>query len=91
MKSKVFKIAHQIKSFFSSFSEALKAAWKIGKLFFGISVNITFAKDTGEVREAKAVAVASLGTIEKGYIRFVEMLETGNTQWRSFRIERLIV
>lgn len=83
-------IAHQIKSNFDSFADALRAAWKIAKLFFGKNVELTFAKNSGEVREAKAVALGSLETLTKGYFRFVEMLENENTQWRSCRLERMI-
>lgn len=90
MKSKVFKTAHQIKQYFTTWSEALKAAWAVVKLFFGRPINLTFAKSCGEVREAKAVKVYSLDTIKKGFIRFVEALESGETQFRSFRLERLI-
>lgn len=83
-------IAHTIKNLFKSFSDALKAAWIIIKLHLGKSIEITFAKDTGELRTARAIAIGSLSTIEKGYIRFVEMIEEERTQWRSFRVERLV-
>jgi hypothetical protein len=89
MNSKVFKIAHQIKCFFQNFSDALKAAWKIAKLHFGKTVQLTFAKSTGEVREAKAIAMSTTATLVDGYFRFVEQIE-GGTQWRSCRLERLI-
>lgn len=91
LPAKAMRLAHQIKDLFSSFSQALKAAWQIAKLAAGFSINITFAKDTGEVRNAHAIACGGLSTIEKGFVRFVEQLEEGRTQWRSFRIERLIV
>lgn len=82
--------AHQIKAHFETFGQALKAAWMLAKLFLGRAVDLTFAKSTGELREAEAVAVGSLSTIEKGFFRFVELLENGNTQWRSCRFERMI-
>lgn len=88
--SKALSIAHQIRNQFQTWSEAVTAAWKIAKLFLGRSVNLTFAKSTGEVREAKAVAVGGLNTLSKGFFRFVEMLADGTTQWRSCRLERMI-
>lgn len=91
MKKQVMTIAHQIKGLFNSFAEALKAAWIIVKLNMGFSVRIAFAKDTGEIREALAIATGSLSTIEKGYIRFVEQVSEGRTQWRSFKIGRIIL
>lgn len=90
MKSEVFKLAHQIKSFFRSFSEALRAAWMMVKAKAGRLVRFTFAKETGEVREADAIGGGSLDTCTKGFFRFVEKTAEGAEQWRSFRIERLI-
>lgn len=91
MKSQVMTLAHQIKASFDNFSQALKAAWRIIKLKMGIRTKITFVKKTGEIREAVAIALGSLSTIEKGYVKFVELLEGGNSQWRSFRIQTLLV
>lgn len=88
---RAMNIAHQIKQYFDKFGEALQAAWAIVKLFSGRKVELTFAKSTGEVREAKAIALGSLSTIEKGYFRFVELLEDETTQWRSCRFERMIL
>jgi len=89
MKSKVFALAHQIKESFTSWSDALKAAWRIVKMQLGYPTEISFAKSTGEIRTAKVVAIGSLSTIERGFIRFVEIVE-GISQWRSFRIEKMI-
>ena len=89
MKSKVFKLAHSIKHFFNSFANALKAAWRIVKMQAGIKTNISFAKEDGEVREAEVIAISSLSTLEKGFVRFVEIVD-GVSQWRSFRLERMI-
>jgi hypothetical protein len=89
MKSKVFKIAHQIKSQFENFSKALTAAWKIVKLSLGFAVQLMFAKECGEVREATAIAMSTTSTLEKGYFKFVEQIE-GGTQWRACRLERMI-
>ena len=78
-------IAHAIKSQFSTFKAALKAAWKI--ILSGL---VTFAKETGELRTAK---IETFTTIErtKGYARFVEIKDDGSTQFRSFRFERLVI
>lgn len=89
-RSKIFTLAHQIKRQFDTFSSALKAAWRIIKMKMGESISITFAKSTGELRTAQAVAVGSLSTIEKGFVRFVEQVSEDKTQWRSFRLERLV-
>ena len=90
-KRKLFNLAHFIKCNFGSFSQALKAAWKIIKLQLGKAVTITFAKSGGEVRDARAIACSSLETVfTKGFLRFVEQVP-GGTQWRSFRIERMII
>lgn len=89
LASKALTIAHQIKDQFTNWSEAVTAAWKLAKLFLGRAVTITFAKSSGEVREAKAVAIGSLKTLENGFFRFVEMVE-GGTQWRSCRLQRMI-
>ena len=90
MHSKVFTLAHQIKNLFVTFSDALKAAWRIIKIKMEIPVEIAFRKkDSDEVREAKAVGLGSLQTVEKGYLRFIEETEQG-TQWRAFRIANLI-
>lgn len=87
----VFQIAHIIKSVFQSFSEALKAAWKIAKMNFGRTVTIKFVKSNGEVRTATAKGTGNLETIKKGFVRFIELLSDGSTQYRSFRIEKLIL
>jgi len=90
-KSKVFKTAWQIlkAGHAVNFSESLKKAWKICKISFGIFTNINFVKDeTGELRNAQAVALGSMSTIESGFIRFVEIVN-GVSQWRSFKISNL--
>ena len=82
--TQAMNIAHAIKSQFTSFRAALKAAWQIIK-----SGLITFAKETGEVRTAK---IETFTTIDrtKGFARFVEIIDGDKTQFRSFRFERLI-
>ena len=93
IQAKVFKTAwHILKGGFAfNFSQALKKAWVIIKISLGKAVNITFAKDeTGELRDANAVLTGGLDTVSNGFVRFVEMVE-GKAQWRSFRIENLLV
>lgn len=56
-RSKLFKVAHAIlrKSEASTWSEALKAAWKAMKVYTGMligTVEFTFRKVNGEVRKA---------------------------------------
>lgn len=89
IQSQVMSIAHEIKSFFSTFGQALKAAWKIVKLHLGIETIFAFENKEGDRREADIVSLGSLKTIEKGFIRFTEMGLDG-IQWRSFRINRLL-
>ena len=88
--SKVNKVAHQVRQYFASWGEALKAGWMITKLFLGRAVNLTFVKGSGEVREARAIAIGSLETLKNGFFRFVEQLGEG-TQWRSCKLERIIL
>ena len=91
-KSKIFNMAWTIlkSGWASSFSQALKKAWIIAKMYTGKRSTITFAKETGELREATAIISGSLDTLESGFIRFVESFKGAEAQWRSFRIERLI-
>lgn len=92
MKSKVFTLAHAIKSNFQSFSDALKAAWKIIKLTLSRQTEIKFAKKSGEIRKALALKIINLeDTIDRGFARFIEINSDGEEQFRSFKIERLIV
>lgn len=91
LNSKALKIAHKIKAQFDNWSDALKAAWRIIKIQAGRPTHITFVKSSGEVRTAKAIALGSIETISRGFVKFVEALEGGSAQWRSFRLERLIL
>ena len=92
INAKVFKTAWQILKggLAASFGQALKKAWLIIKISAGITTKITFAKETGEYREATAVLTGCLDTIASGFVRFVEMVE-GKAQWRSFRISNLSI
>lgn len=94
LHSNAFKFAYQVKEYFTSWSDALRAGWILAKLFLGRKVEFTFNrvdKKTGEITERKAVAltIGSIKTIEKGFIKFVEEIATG-VQWRSFRFENLV-
>lgn len=90
MNGKALSLAHSIKLFFTSWSDAVTAAWKIVKMQAGIATPVTFAKSEGEVREATVIAIGSLSTLDKGFVRFVENTDNGGTQWRSFRLDRMI-
>ncbi len=90
-KSKVFRTAWQIlrSGNASSFKDALKKSWTICKISYGINTTINFVKEgTGELRTANAIQIGSMDTINKGFIRFVELIN-GVGQWRSFRIQNL--
>lgn len=89
MKSRVFKIAHQIKENFATWSDALKAAWKIIKIAMGYEVAIKYAKATGEVRPAIAQGIGDLETLQRGFFRYRELID-GVMGWRSCRLERMI-
>ena len=91
INSTAFSIAHSIKRYFTTFAKALKAAWVIAKIYAGWPVDICFVKDCGEIRDARAVACSTIKTVNDGFLRFVEMLPTGKTQWRAFKVQRLIV
>ena len=82
-------IAHKIRTYIADWGNAQRAAWVIAKLNINIEQVIKFAKAEGEERKASAI-YATIDTIEKGYVKFVELLESGVEQWRSFRVERLI-
>jgi len=94
LHSNAFKFAYQVKEYFASWGDALRTGWILAKLFLGRKVELTFNKvdkKTGEVTKRKAVAVAigSIKTIQRGFIKFVEEVKNG-TQWRSFRFENLV-
>lgn len=91
IRSKVLSIAHQIKANFETWGQAQKAAWMIVKLNLSIEQEIAFVTKEGVIREAKALFAPNLETIEKGFVRFIEWVSEGVEQWRSFRIERLLV
>ena len=90
IKSIVFQIAHTIKNRCKSFSQALRTAWIIAKMHFGKTVEFGFRKTDGEYRFATGVETGSLETLERGFVRFKELLDDGTTQWRSFKVGRVL-
>lgn len=98
-KSSIFKAAWYFfkKGIYTSFSEALKAAWRrfkvIRKLASG-QLEFTFRKGTGEIRKAIGtlnIQTKPRSTKEAKYtpdvIAYYDIESDG---WRRFRIERLI-
>lgn len=91
IQSIALKLAHQIKSYFNSWKETVTVAWHIVKLFFGRITTLKFAKvSTGEVRVSKDPKI-SLKSLKNGCIKFTELNEVGVMQYRSFRVETLIL
>jgi len=99
-KSIIFKTAWQLfkSSIYSTFSEALKAAWKEIKLRASLKskkVAITFRKASGEITTRIATLSdkffdyksSSKGTQKAGLIKFFSITDNG---FRACRIERLI-
>lgn len=98
MKSQLFKIAHAIKSNYTSFSEALKHAWKVIKLKIQLKrgeVSFKFKKVDGTIRTA--LGTLNL-TVEKGEGNKTKAPNYGQIayfdlqkgQYRSFKAENLI-
>jgi hypothetical protein len=104
MKSSVFTLAHKIKAQFTTWSEALKAAWKqikdkfntakeLKSMLASKTVHFEFIKKNGEVREA-------FGTTNIKYQRkssssrkapwyLVKFFDTVKKGWRSCDIRTL--
>lgn len=78
------KIAHGIKSKYTSFKAALIAAWQIIK-----NKTVKFAKEGGEIRDAHFETFTTI-ELSKGYARFLEILSDGSTQFRSLRFDRIL-
>lgn len=68
----------------------MKIAWMISKIKFGNTVKITFTKTDGSIREAIATQI-SIDKIEKGYCKFLEKIGNNLYQYRTFKIETVIV
>ena len=93
MRQKVMTLAHQIKEFFTNFSEALKFAWKKVKLQIKLASGITYfqfkKKSTGELRDVIATTkdenrpdyTFKGGRAAKWYI--VKFVDTTIREWRS--------
>ena len=89
LKSRVFKLAHEIKANFDNFAQALKHAWKIAKGEFGKIIKFKFfKKSNGEVREVEATYVSKTYKVAKDGSKIVRFIENG--EWRSFDIDTLI-
>ena len=91
LRSKALKIAHKLQETISDWGNCQRIGWKLAKLQIGQSLDIEFVKATGELRKAKAIAVGSLSTIQKGFVRFVEYVSETQTKWRSFKLNRLVL
>jgi len=88
MKSIVFKLAHFLRTFKLSLSQALKMAWAI--VTKKPNVSVVFRKEDETERNADA-QITSVAVNKQGelYARFTEVVE-GVLQYRSFNFNRLI-
>lgn len=93
MKSKLFKIAHNIKSQFDSFAEALKYAWRLIKLRAKMlkgQAEFSFLKKDGSIRKAVGTLnVETKGTGSEQYKTF-NFFDVESNGWRSFQITSLL-
>lgn len=92
MKSKVLKTAWAIirLGLASNFSQALRKAWTIIKISLGFGQRISYVKqETGEIREAVALQVGGLDTLQKDFIRYMEQID-GAYKWRSFKVSMML-
>lgn len=95
MKTRLFKTAHAIKALFSSFSEALKYAWKVIRLSIEMkkgNVSFSFKKVDGSIRKAIGTlkdVPATFGVKETNYSVFTYFDVEANS-YRCSRIENLI-
>lgn len=95
MKSLLFKIAHNVKSKFNSFSEALKYAWKVIKLRMKMKkgvVSFRFKKVDGSIREAVGtIPAAPQGdSTRKPNIKVFTYFDVEKNDYRCSRIDALI-
>jgi len=88
MKSIVFKLAHFLRTFKLSLSQALKMAWSL--VTRKPTVEVIFRKEDETVRPATAT-ISSVAVNKNGelYAKFTEIVE-GLLQYRSFNFNRLI-
>jgi hypothetical protein len=96
MNSKALKLAHAIKTNFSSWSEALKFAWKkvkVKKALRSLTVKFSFLKKNGEVREATGTTKGEYsfkGTSKPSPFHIVKYFDLDKNAWRCFDLRRLI-
>lgn len=95
MKRRLMHIAHEIKSNYSNFAEALKAAWRIIKLRLSLKsgvVAFSFKKVDGSIRKAIGTlknTPATLGVKATNYAVFTYFDVEANG-WRSAKLSNLI-
>lgn len=98
IQSKVFTFAHQIKTNFQTWSQALKFAWKKLKIQAKLKsgkVNFTFLKKSGEIRKAFGTTQYDSfdydfkgGASKCWYI--VKYYDLEKYDWRCFDVRNLI-
>ncbi len=100
-RSNIFKTAWSLlkKGLFSSFAEALHAAWMRFKIRIALKSGLayfTFRKANGELREAigtlykRNFSYLSKGSHRKENLSVVKYWDVVSQGWRSFRIDRLV-
>lgn len=98
LKSRLMSIAHAVKSQFASFSEALKHAWRVIRMYKAMKskdVSFSFKKVDGSLRLANGTLRADALPESKGSDRptnfglFVYFDLDANA-WRSAKVENLI-
>jgi len=87
MKSIIFRLAHFLRTFKLSLSQALKMAWSIVTKKPTVSVAFRKEDETERTAEAQITSVA-LNKAGELYARFTEMID-GVIQHRSFNFSRL--
>jgi len=88
MKSIIFRLAHFLRTFKLSLSQALKMAWAI--VTKKPTVSVVFRKEDETERPATAtITSVAINKSQELYARFTEVVE-GVLQPRSFNFNRLI-
>jgi len=89
MKSIIFKLAHFLRTFKLSLSQALKMAWSL--VTRKPTVEVIFRKEEPETVRTATATITSIAVNKAGelYARFTEVV-AGVTQPRSFNFSRLI-
>lgn len=99
IQSKVFTFAHQIKTNFQSWSNALKFAWKKLKIQAKLSsgkIHFSFIKKSGEIRPAYGTTNNSFFNYEnKGNVSgcwyIVKYYDLQKDGWRCFDLRKLLI